>query len=97
MHEHVATPAPATTAGQVVRQRAADINRQRQPPMAALAADDQLSGAPVDVLQSHGGNLARAQPQPHQHGQDRVVAPADRGAPIAACQQPAQLRRGERR
>jgi hypothetical protein len=69
----------------------ADIDGQRQPPVAFLSADDQLPSTPIDVLQPQRGDLAGARPQPGEHGQDREVAPADRSAPIAAGQHPAHL------
>lgn len=84
VHEHVTALAHRTALLQVVGQRAADVDRQRQPAVASLPVDDQLAGAPIDVIEVQRGD-AGAQPQAREHGQDRVVAPADRGAPIAAC------------
>lgn len=97
VREHVTALAHRTALLQVVGQRPADVDGQRQPAVASLPVDDQLPSAPIDVLKAQRGYLAGAQPQSREHGQDRVVAPADRGAPIAACQQPAHLLGAERR
>jgi hypothetical protein len=84
---------PALAVGTAVleprRDRLADVDRERQPLLAAaLAADDQLACAPVDVLKSQPGDLSDALPQPRQQQQDREVAAPDRGRPVAAAQQP---------
>src|ERR687895_1122883 len=63
-----------------------DIDREWQPLLAAaLAADQQLACAPVDVLKPQRGDLSDAQAQPRQQQQDREVAAPDRGRPIAAA------------
>jgi hypothetical protein len=41
---------------------------------------------PIHVVELQGGHLAGAQPQRRQHQQDRVVALANRPAPVAASQ-----------
>jgi hypothetical protein len=53
---------------------------------AALAMDQQLAAAPVDVLERDRGDLAGAQPEPRQQQQDRVIAPTDRPPPVTARQ-----------
>jgi hypothetical protein len=73
---------------QVADDRFADVVGQRQPfRPRALATHDQLTRAPVDVLQREDGNLAGAQPQPRQHGQDRQIPESDHGRPVARVQQ----------
>jgi hypothetical protein len=69
---------------QIGRDRLADIGRQRQLLNAvALAMHPELAGAPVDVLQRQGGDLADTQPEPNEHRQDRKVAASADGAPVA--------------
>jgi hypothetical protein len=73
---------------QVADDRFADVVRQRQPLRPrALAAHNQLAGAPVDVFQREGGDLPGAQPQPRQDGQDRQIPESDHGRPVARVQQ----------
>ena len=66
----------------------ADIDRQRKTIEARpLAPNQQLSRAPVDVLQTQGGDLARPKTQADQEQQDGVVAPPNRPPPVARAQQ----------
>jgi hypothetical protein len=50
-----------------------------------------LPGTPVNVLQCEGGHLVGAKPQTQQQQQDRVIATADRPAPIAGAEQQAGI------
>ncbi len=76
-------PAPAQPAGQ----RLTDIGRQREPFLpATLAADDDLTGPPVQVRELQSCDLARPQAQSGQQRQDREVPAAEGRAPIAAGQ-----------
>ncbi len=73
---------------QVPDDRDPDVMRQRQPfRPRALATHDQLTRAPVDVLQRQAGDLAGAQSQPRQHRQDRQIPAADHRRPVARRQQ----------
>jgi hypothetical protein len=59
--------------------RLPDLLRQRQPVFpTGLAAHGQLPAMPVNVRQPQRGDLAGAQPEPRQHGQDREVPPTGR-------------------
>ncbi len=53
---------------------------------AALAAHEDLAGAPIDVLELHCRDLDAAQTQAHQQQHDRLIATADRPPPITAGQ-----------
>ena len=76
---------PSTT--EVSRDRGSDISRQRQPIQSTtLAADHHLAGPPVQVTERHGRQLAAPQAQSQQDEDDRMVAPAQRRAPIARGQ-----------
>jgi predicted ester cyclase len=67
--------------------------RQREPlGPAALAGDRDLAGPPVDVAELQPGGLGASQAQPGQQRQDRVVPQAHCRVPVAAVQQPADLR-----
>lgn len=71
----------------VVGQRLTDIGRKRQAfPAASLAAHQQLTGPPVDIAQLDRRHLARAQAQPRQQHQDRVIAATASAAAITAGQ-----------
>jgi hypothetical protein len=64
-----------------------DIGRQRQPIMPVpFAPHRDLTTPPVDVVHHQCGHLTGAQPQPHQHGEDRQVPATGRGPLIAAGQ-----------
>jgi hypothetical protein len=87
--EHEPAVAVRPAVAQPRDDRLADVDRERQPLLAAaLAADHEFARAPVDVLQSQRGDLADAQPQPREQHQDREVAAADRRLAVAAVEQP---------
>jgi hypothetical protein len=76
----------------MVDQRLADISRERQPVgLCALAMNRQLAGPPIDVIQRHGRDLARPQPEPREQHQDREITTAHTGSAIAAGEQPRDL------
>jgi hypothetical protein len=63
--------------GQPAGHRLADVGGQRQAvAAAALAADGDLTLAPVDVAQLQAGDLPGAQAQPGQQHDDRVIPAA---------------------
>ena len=79
LQEHLPPIARRPPAPQVRGDRLAHISRQRQPVLAtALAADHELTSAPVDVIKRQAGDLAAAQPQPQQQDDQRVIAPPER-------------------
>ena len=89
LQEHVTGLRPGPGTGQVRDQRLADVGRQRQPVLtASLSTDDDLAAAPVNVVQLQRGHLDRAQAEPGQQHQDRVVANADRPLAGSVVQQP---------
>jgi hypothetical protein len=53
----------------------------------ALAADDELAGAPVEVIEAQSGHLAGTKTEPEQHDQDCIVPPAERRSAIAGTEQ----------
>ena len=59
----------------------------------ALSTNEQLAGAPVEILELHRRDLSCTQPEPGQQQQDRIVAAADERAAIAARQQLEDRRR----
>ena len=72
--------------------RLAGVLRQRQPVLpAGLAVHGELPGPPVDVAQAQRGDLAGAQPEPRQDGQDREVPAPGRASAIAAAEQPPDI------
>jgi len=78
--------------GQVSDQGFTDSVRQRQPVLpTALAADDQLTGAPVHITELQAGHLDRAQAQPREQHHDCEVPASDSAAAVAAVQQPLDL------
>jgi hypothetical protein len=83
---------PNRPAGDRDRCRHDPWQRQRLDP-ASLAANDQLSAPPVQILEPDRGDLARPQPQPDHQQQDRVITPADRPPPVTASQKPLDRRR----
>ena len=77
-----------TGTAQIGRDGAPDIDRQGQAFVPVpFAPHDDLASAPVDVIQFQGGDLAGAQAQSDEHGQDREVTPAGRGAAVTGGQQ----------
>lgn len=96
-HEHRLAGGSARTApGQPAGHRLADIGGQRQAvAAAALAADGDLSLPPVDVAQLQARDFPCAQAQPGQQQHDREVPAAGHGAPVAAIDQPGQIRRAD--
>ena len=91
--EHLPVDGPGRAGvAQVAGDRLADICGQRQPVTAgALADDSDLPGPPVEIVQAQGGDLAGAQPQPHQHG---IIAKSRRPAPLPGRTMPAAPRPG---
>ena len=86
--EHLAERGGRAAVPQPVRDRGADVGRERQDVvLAALAADPDLAGAPVDVVQAEPGGFPGPQPEPGQQQDDRVVPLADRLVPVAGGQQ----------
>lgn len=74
--------------GQVGDQGFADLPGEREPVLAtALATDDELTRAPVDVLQFQPCDLDGPQPQPCDQPHDREVADPDVGRAVATVQQ----------
>ena len=64
---------------EVASQRRTNVHGQRQSLQSlALAPHDKLPTLPVQIIQSHGHDLAAAQSEPGQQQQDRVVALAGR-------------------
>lgn len=78
--------------GQVNDQVFTDPVRQRQPVLpTALAADDQLTGAPIHIPELQAGHLDRAKAQPREQHHDCEVPASDSAAAVAALQQPLDL------
>ena len=83
-----AGPAPLAVAGQSL----ADVGGYRQAlPAVSLARDGQLPGAPVDIIELDGRDLASAQAKPCHHHDHGVVTPAQGSPPVEAGQQPRHL------
>jgi hypothetical protein len=59
----------------------------------SLAAHDQLTVVPVDVIKGECYDLSGSKSEPGQQHQDRVVASAHSPTTVAARQQPSQLNR----
>ena len=77
-----------TAAPEVGGDGPADIGGQRQAVHpAALAHHDQLAGPPIDVLQPQARHLCPAQAEAQEGDDQRVVAPTDRRATVAGCEQ----------
>ena len=72
---------------QIVGHRCAHFDRQGHlcHPL-AFAPDCDQAGFPVDIVQPQSHYFAGSQPQLRQHKQNGVVAPANRGIPIAGVQ-----------
>jgi hypothetical protein len=86
--EHLAEPGGRAAVPQPVRDRGADIGRQRQDVvLAALAADPGLAGPPVKVVQAEPCGFPGPQPEPGQQQDDGVVPLAGRLVPVAGGQQ----------
>jgi hypothetical protein len=65
-----------TTAAQIGGRRITNIGGQRQAlGTAALSPHNELSGSPVDVVELKRSDLACAQSEPDENGQDREIAP----------------------
>lgn len=95
--EHLAAPGVRAPVVKVRDERFADLVPQRQPlSRRTLAANRQLTGVPVDVVQPEGRDLARAQAKARRQREDREVASADRRGAVAAVKQPGHLLRLER-
>jgi hypothetical protein len=92
-HEHSSVQSASwSPTPQVAGQRDANIGRQRQTLIPArLAVDQDLAGAPVNVINRQRSDLAAPQPKPAHQQHDREIPPADRCLPIATRQQPTQL------
>jgi hypothetical protein len=58
---------------------------------APLAPNDDLAGTPVEVSELQCRHLPGAQPETSQHGEHRVVPPAEGGSPVTARQQSGHL------
>jgi len=98
LQEQAAARAARTAPPQVAGQHFADIGGQGQPLVpVGLAADQDLAGPPVHVADLQHGHLARAQSQPGQQDQDRIVTPASGGAAVTATQQAPDLALPDRR
>ena len=96
--EHVGAFAVGTAPTQPADKRVADVDGHGKPLLAsALAADDDLPMAPLDVGQLQCRHLPGPQPEADQQGQHREVPPAERAAPVTARQQAGDLRAAERR
>jgi hypothetical protein len=93
-HEHRPRRATGTALGHPLGKRLPGRDRQWEPlDTAALTADRNLAGPPVNVVQLQAGGLGAAQPEPGQQRQDRVIAAADGRVPITTGQQPLDLGR----
>jgi hypothetical protein len=73
--------------------RLADVARQRElvAPV-GLAVDDDLPGTPIEIVEPQTRDLDRAQPQPCEQQQDRIVARAGRVLAVTRGQQPVDVR-----
>ena len=66
----------------------ADIVRDREPIVpACLAAHEQITGPPVEIVELQAGDLDRAQPQPGEQHQHRVIPRAVKRRAVTAGQQ----------
>src|SRR5438094_922157 len=85
-------PSPITT--EIGRQRLTDVHRQWKPFLStALAADDDLSAAPVDVIELDRRHFTRAQPETSEQHEHGIGAPSGGGASVAGAQEPGDLLR----
>lgn len=65
-----------TAASQVCSQCFADVRRQRETLDAiAFASDDELTGAPIEVIEAQPADLAGAQAETYEQHQDGEVSP----------------------
>jgi len=91
-HEHRATLRhPWPPIAHIRGDRLTHLSRQRQPQLATLAADRDLSGSPVDVVKSQAGCLRASDAQPREQHDERVIAATGSRAPVARVQDPLQL------
>ena len=66
----------------------ADLGQEGQPlARPAFAANGQFPGAPVDIVEGHGGDFPGPQAEPSQQAQHGIIPLADRRRPVAAPQQ----------
>lgn len=75
-------------ASQVCSQCLADVRRQRETLDAiAFASDDELTGAPIEVIESQRADLTGAQAETYEEHQDGEVSPARPRSSIARRQE----------
>ena len=82
----------------MVRQRLAHIGAQRQVlDHATLAANDQLTSPPTNVIELKTRHLPRAQSESREQEHDGVIATPDGRRPIRRGQHPSDVGRREKR
>ena len=65
----------------------ADLSREGQSlTRPALAADGQLPGVRVDIVEGHGGDFSGPQAEPGQQAQHGIIPLADRRRPVEPLQ-----------
>jgi hypothetical protein len=95
MHREEHAPAPALTARcfKTLDDGLADVAGQRElVALVGLAVDDDLPGAPIEIVEPQSRDLDGAQPQPCEQEQDRVVARAGRVLAVTRGEDPVDLR-----
>ena len=72
---------------QIGGNRGADIVRQRHGgDLPSLAPNGELTGAPIDIIEAELRHFTRAQTQPGEQHQDRIVSSPRCGAPVATVE-----------
>lgn len=94
--EEDASRGDARTPAHIGAQGPADVGRQRKLlALLALAVDDELAAAPIDVIERQREHLARAQTQAREQQDDGDIAGPEERPSIAAVEQMAELGRGD--
>ena len=91
-------PVGRADVAQILDQCFANVRRERQTGESLpLAADEDVTVLPVDVIKSQGDNLAGAKAEAGQQKQDRIIAFADGRPPVTICPLCLEYRRKERK
>ena len=77
---------------EVGRQGPADLSQEGQSlTRPAFAANGQLPGAPIDIVEGQGGDFPGPEAEPSQQAQHGIIPLADRRRPVAVPQQGSDL------
>src|SRR5690349_16828562 len=84
-NKHPPRFACGTIQAQIRTERFADVDRQGHAVVyQTLAADQDLAGPPIDVMQLQSNDFPGAETEPGKQKKNRVVAAASRSLPVAA-------------